>query len=76
MEKMGSCPRSLKLTELNLGPRSLAGLMFHPQFLLVRFGMPDMSIVKPVWVKHARRAGHEIGMPGMTDFDVSHYICI
>ena len=37
---MGLCPRSPKLTKLNLGPRSLAGLMFHSQFLLVRFGLP------------------------------------
>ena len=55
---MVSCPRSPKLTELNLGPRSLSGLMFHSQFLLVRFGMPGMPIVKPVGFGMA-------GMPGM-----------
>ena len=52
---MGSCPRNPNLTKLNLGPRSLAGLMIHSQFLLVWFGMPDMPIVKQVG----------FGMPGM-----------
>ena len=45
---MGSCPRSPKLTQLNLVPRSLAGLIIHSQFLLLWFGMPGMQIVKPV----------------------------
>ena len=65
---MGSCPRSPNLTELNLGPRSLAELIIHSQFLLLWFGMPGMPMVKPfelVW--HARQ---EIGMPSETDFDV------
>ena len=48
MEKMGSCPRSPKLTQLNLGPRSLAGLIIHSQFLLLWFGMPGMPMVKPL----------------------------
>ena len=43
MEKIGSCPRSPKVTKLTLGPRSLAGLMIHSQFLLVRFGMPIVN---------------------------------
>ena len=45
---MGSCPRSPKLTKLNSGPRSVAGLIIHSQFLHVWFGMPGMPIVKPV----------------------------
>ena len=48
MEKMGSCPRSPKLTQLNLGSRSLAGLITHSQFLLLWFGMPGMPMVKPL----------------------------
>ena len=48
MEKMGSCPPIPKLTKLNLGPRSLAGLIIHSQFLLAWLGMPGMPIVKPV----------------------------
>ena len=36
------------------------------QFLLIRFGMPSMPIVKPVG----------FSMPGMTDVDVYHNICI
>ena len=50
MEKMGSCPRSPKLTQLNLGPRSLAGLIIHSQFLLVWFGMPGMKLACPAWL--------------------------
>ena len=53
----GTSDRYLEITSAlaaqNLGPRSLAGLMIHSQFLLVRFGMP---IVKPVG----------FGMPGMS----------
>ena len=52
---MGSCPRSPKLTKLNSGPRSVAGLIIHSQFLHVWFGMLRMPIVKPVG----------FGMPGM-----------
>ena len=52
---MGSCPPIPNLTSLNLGPRSLAGLIIHFQFLLAWFGMPGMPIVKPV----------VFGMPGM-----------
>ena len=48
MEKMGSCPRRPKLTQLNLGPRSLTGLIIHSQFLLLWFDMPGMPIVKPL----------------------------
>ena len=43
------------LAAQNLGPRSLAGLMFHSQSFLVQFGMPGMPIVKPVG----------FGMPGI-----------
>ena len=43
--------------------------MFNSQLLLVRFGMPGMPIVKPVGFSMP-------GMPGMTDFDVYHDICI
>ena len=42
------CPRRPKLTQLNLGPRSLAGLIIHSKFLLLWFCMPGMPIVKPV----------------------------
>ena len=56
----GTSDRYLEITSAfaaqNLGPRSLAGLMIHSQFLLVRFGMPGMPIVKPVG----------FGMPGMS----------
>ena len=45
---MGSCPRSPKLTQPTLGPRSLAGLIIHSQFLLLWFGMPGMPMVKPL----------------------------
>ena len=65
---MGSCLRSPKLTQLNLGPRSLAGLISHSQFLLLWFGMPGMPISQLVW--HARHARHEIVMPSETEFDV------
>ena len=69
MEKMGSCPCSPKLTQLNLGPRSLAGLIIPFQFLLVWFGMSGMPIVKSVGLV-CPHAGHKIGMPSETDFDV------
>ena len=55
MEKMGSCPRSPKLTELNLGPRSLA----------------EVDNLFPVFAPLVWHAGHAdggaswFGMPGM-----------
>ena len=62
---MGSCPRSPKLTQLNLGPRSLAGLIIHSQFFACRACRWWSQLV---W--HARHARQEIGMPSETDFDV------
>ena len=48
-------PSQPKTDLAKLRPRSLAGLMIHSQFLLVRFGMPGMPIVKPFG----------FGIPGM-----------
>ena len=62
---MGSCPRSPKLTQLNLGPRSLAGLIIHSQF----FACPACRWWSQL-VRHARHVRQEIGMPSETDFDV------
>ena len=66
MEKMGSCPRSPKLTQLNLGPRSLAGLIIHSQFLLLWFGMPGMLMVKngeATWFDMPGMPGKKLACP-------------
>ena len=49
------------LAAQNLGPKSIAELMIHSRFLFVRFGMPGMPIVKPVW----------FGMPGMLGMNLA-----
>ena len=56
-------PSQPKIDLAKLRSQISARLIIHSQFLLVWFGMPGMPVAKPV--------GHEIGMPSVTDFDVS-----
>ena len=67
---MGSCSRSPKLTQPTLGPRSLARLIIHSQFLFLWFGMPGMPMVKPLGLAcRACQARNWHAQPSETDFD-------